>query len=361
MKKRTEELFKNGNTNYQQIKELTEKKVVDWFWSKGSPVELEPYYHEEYKSPKTKKLKSEPKNKNYHTQYGVDSSGNILIEREFNSIGFYEIFYQLEEELITSFRYSYEKEKTIINCKSYIFNKGKVESIYSSAIYGISHIKYSYKKNILVSKEEEHYNRKNKEISNEEVIYEYDKHNILNGIRSGSYYRYQRKTALSFTKLKSEAEKRVISLLKEHIKEVAPKEKIFTINLAYSPQYYFPPSISYGLESEREKWLNKKDAQDYIWNVAEYELSYDDIDSTEEDNNLFDELNQQIMMNEKHNVAIKSIINIAFTLKECLSEFDLNVTDDFVVVTSDYESIDLKKNFKILNPEKFNTFKNKLP
>ncbi|WP_256444533.1 hypothetical protein [Tenacibaculum finnmarkense] len=44
-----------------------------------------------------------------------------------------------------------------------------------------------------------------------------------------------------------------------------------------------------------------------------------------------------------------------------MSKLDLNITDDFVIVASDYEQMDLKKNFKKINPEKFSKFKEYLP
>ncbi len=47
-------------------------------------------------------------------------------------------------------------------------------------------------------------------------------------------------------------------------------------------------------------------------------------------------------------------------LKESIHEFDLNRTDDFVIIASDYEQGDLKKNFKLINPEIFDKFQNKL-
>ena len=48
-------------------------------------------------------------------------------------------------------------------------------------------------------------------------------------------------------------------------------------------------------------------------------------------------------------------------LKAVLNEFKLNKTSDFVIVAADVEQADLKKNFKILNPELFEKFKKDLP
>lgn len=356
-----EVLFQNGEKNYSKIKKQTEDKVVVWHWAKGSLANFEPYYYEEKKYPLPKKLKTAPKDKNYHTQYGVDRFGNIIVERDFNTSGFYESFYQIEDDKITSFRYSYHEEKEIINCRIYFFKEGKIDMIKASATYAINSTKYSYQNNLLTSKEEKHYDRETEKNSHKEVFYEYDDHNILNGIRSGTYYRYQRKIRMRFTKLKTEAEKRNIGLLKKHIKKYVPKEKIYTIYLAYDCQYYFPLTISFGTEAERKEWSTKEEAQDYIWNCAEYKYSYDDIEASKQDNLLFAQVNQEISMHGKEPLAIKSMQNIAFAIKESVPEFKLNITDDFVVVASDYEQTDLKKNFKKINPKKFNEFKKYLP
>ncbi|WCC47213.1 hypothetical protein [Tenacibaculum finnmarkense] len=359
--KESEKLYYYGKDNYQKIKETAEKKVIEWRWSKGSLTDFEPFYNEEKKYPKSKKLKTAPQDKNYHTQYGVDSLGNIIVERDFNSIDFYETFYQIGVNKIISFHYSYGKEKEIINSRIYFFEDRKIKKISSSATYAIANTIYIYKNNLLVEKEEERYERETKETSNKIVYYEYDEFNILNGIRSGNYYRYQRKIAVSFSKLKQELEKRIISLLKQHINECKPVEKIFTIYLGYDCQNYFPPSISYGTEEELNNWLKKKDSQDYIWNCAEYKYSYDDIGYNKQDEQLFEQINQEVLINEKNNLAVKSIINIAIELKNSLSKLDLNITDDFVIVASDYEQMDLKKNFKKINSEKFSEFKEYLP
>jgi len=243
-----------------------------------------------------------------------------------------------------------------------VITEGNLDNIYFKHRNGITHTKYSYEDNLLISKTEERYDENTKMTANTAPdIYEYDDQNVLSGIRSGEHYLYIRNMAMDFSSLVLEAEKRTLLLLKEHIKQHKPKEKLFTIYLCYSEQQYFPPTISYGLASEREEWLTKEDGHFYIWNSAEYKHVYDYLIRSKEDEHFYSEYNQEIAMNDKNDVAIASIVNIAIALKESLAELGLNTTDDFVFLASNCYMSDLNENFKKINPEKFGEFEKDLP
>lgn len=81
----------------------------------------------------------------------------------------------------------------------------------------------------------------------------------------------------------------------------------------------------------------------------------------QETKNFFDFYNQETEMRQKYTLAKKAILNVVLKLKAGLNELKLNKTSDFVIVAADYEQADLKKNFKILNPELFEQFKKDLP
>ncbi len=122
-----------------------------------------------------------------------------------------------------------------------------------------------------------------------------------------------------------------------------------------------PPSIGYGTETDRQEWMHKKgnEAKWIIWNPIDYSHS-SEIELDEESENLFELFNQETSLNNKENYVIKMIVECSKKLKEILPEFGFIKTDDFVVVASDYEQSDLKKNFKLINPELFNEYKKKL-
>ncbi|MDB0616086.1 hypothetical protein PL372_11135 [Tenacibaculum dicentrarchi] len=313
MKTKTQKLFNSANENYKSIKELSESKVVEWVWLKNFYYSLDPYYNEELNFPKTRKVvKLEPTDKNYHSYCGIDDKGNIVVKRTFDNIGYYDNFYQYDIDEIIYYRFNIWKTNTTFkNCRIYKHDNGRIKEIYFCGEEKTSYTNYVYKGEVLISKEEEHYDKDSKKTEKYTTIYEYDDKNILDGIRTKSgYYRYKRKTGLSFTKLKIEVEKRLLKLIKNHIQNNKPQKEIFTLFLAYTSQNFFPPIIAFGLDEERKEFIAKYDYQ-YIWEYQEYEYFEDFIEMSDEDENLLDEFNQQIQMKNKYNIAKKMIIDIA--------------------------------------------------
>ena len=175
------------------------------------------------------------------------------------------------------------------------------------------------------------------------VSYEYDDIGQLKIIREGSYIKYQKPDKkLSYKKLKELTAEKLLSLLKEAIKNHAPKEKLYCINLSYFSENMIPPMIGFGAESDRKNWLDNDYNKSIIWNVADYshqvELECDDETAT-----LFDLFNQETELANKYSTAIKIIQECAKDIKQDLQNFDLDITDDFVIVAGYFDQSDLKK------------------
>ena len=100
--------------------------------------------------------------------------------------------------------------------------------------------------------------------------------------------------------------------------------------------------IGFGTESDRKNWLDNDYDKSIIWNVADYshqvELECDDETAT-----LFDLFNQETELASKYSTAIKIIRECAKDIKQDLQNFDLDITDDFVIVAGYFDQSDLKK------------------
>ncbi|GIM48610.1 hypothetical protein [Capnocytophaga stomatis] len=353
-------LFKKAQNEYRTLKENIESQVVRWFWASNTMFRLDPFWFEQNRYSKGKILKEEPtKNRQYAIQYGVNATDEIIVARGMTSFedNFYETFYFRGENEILSYHFDYGNDKKPINIKKYVYENAKLTTIYSffeENGYWIEH--FIYENNKLTRKEWKGVDNygENFERINE---YIYDDIGQLKIIKEGSYIWYQKPDKkLLYKKLAELSQEKLLPLLKETIKKHAPNEKLYCINLSYFGENMLPPQIGFGTQSDREQWTENETHSNIIWNVADYSNSAE-LDLDEETSNLFDLFNQETELNEKHNVAIKLIVECAKSLKQDLQEFSIEKTNDFVIVASCFDQSDFKKNFKAINPEKMNEFK----
>lgn len=157
------------------------------------------------------------------------------------------------------------------------------------------------------------------------------------------------------------AEERLFTVLRQNIYQHAIQEELYCLYICYGNDKLFPPAIAYGTKAEKDFWQARgTKAKWIIWNPADYQYNME-VSMDEETENFFDFYNQETEMQQKFAVAKKAILNVTMKLKDSLNEFKLNKTSDFVIIAADYEQADLKKNFKIVNPELFEQFRNDLP
>lgn len=359
------DLFKQAKDNYHALKSEVESKVVRWFWASDGLFSLEPFYFEENRFSKGRMLKETPSSPQNKYCYGVDSDENIIVERNYTELGnhsCYETFYFRDTNEIIAYHFDYGIDKKLINTKQYIYEKKKLMVIYSAFSKDNDGWveKFYYQDDKLVKKHwvgKDYYDKSFDRVQE----YSYDDVGLLDSIQENGYVFYKKPNKnLSYKKLTELTQEKLLLLLKEHIKNHAPIEKLYCINLAYWEEHTIPPMIGFGTQSEREYWLDEHNPyHSIIWNVADYTHQVE-MDCDDETAKLFDLFNQETELKGKYNVAIKMIMECAKKIKQDLAEFELNVSDDFVVVASYFGLRDLKSNFKKINPELFAQFKRQL-
>lgn len=358
--KQLNELFNKATNEYNSLKSSIESQVVRWFWASNDIFSLEPFWFEQNRFSKGKILKEEPtKNRQYAIQYGVNASEEIIVGRQMTSFNekFYETFYFREKTQITSYRFDYSDEKELENIKQYSYKEGKIDSIY--AVFGENGYaieQFIYENNQLVRKEWKGIDEDNN--SFERIIcYAYDEIGQLKTIKEGDYIWYEKPDKkLNLTKLAALSQEKLLSLLKETIRQHAPKEPLYCLNISYMAENIFPPQLGFGTQADREQWKDDLNYKYLLWNIADYSYSAE-IDLDEPTAKLFELFSQEMALNEKQQTGIKAIITCAKDLKDNLYELDIQTTDDFVIVAGYFDQSDFKKNFKQINPEKMDAFK----
>ncbi len=358
-----QEQFLHATKNYKSLKKEIEAKVVKWFWASNEMFSLEPYYFEEHKFPKGRKLKEEPEKKENKFQYGLDQNDEIIVERQYIELKdlYYETFFVRYPEKIESYRYDYGAQGEIIKIELFLYDHSLLTSSYEIVYDGWVKKTYLYKNDRLVSRPMQQVFM-NKPVHERLFTYAYDEVGVLESIQEGEYSWYQKpEKGLNYAKLAELASHKLFDVLKQTLTTYKVSEKIFCIYIHYYHTEMFPPAIAYGTKIQRDKWIKEegKEAKWIIWNPIDYEHLVE-LELNDETKKLFDLFNQETELKNKENVAIKIMVECGKKLKNCLSEFNLNTTDDFVLIVADYEQGDLKKNFKQIYPEKYDEFKSRL-
>ncbi len=358
-----QEKVSNAQKDYPAIKKNIEAKVVKWLWATFCIYALEPFYFEEVRLPKGRIHKKDPSKKEYQYQYGLDANNEIILERQFTGLEeqFYETFYIRENNKIERYLYDYYHEKKIITTSLFIYGNSTLIASYRVFKDGWEIFTYQYENGKLSSKLMQLIYQK-KEDPDRFFSYSYDEIGLLQSIREKEYVLYTKPDKkITYKKLTELVSEKLLELLRQNISNYKIKKKLYCIFVYYFHEDILPPFIGFGTQSEREEWQNEKgdEAKWIIWSPADYSHSYK-IKLDEETQNLFNLFNQETSLNNKENSTIKIIVECCKKLKESISEFEFNTTDDFVIVASDYEQGDLKKNFKLINPELFDEYKNKL-
>ena len=155
-----------------------------------------------------------------------------------------------------------------------------------------------------------------------------------------------------FDELKEEVEEKLFEICLKDFKNITLKEEIYCLNICYGSEELIPPLFAFGESRDRDKWLKNesKNIEIYLWNIAEY--SYEDKEFRVKDvktKELFHRYNKLASELELWHIQIQTILSVAKKLKKHLSEFDWNMSDDFLVAVTDLEQMDVSKNFEFLN------------
>ncbi|GJM53436.1 hypothetical protein, partial [Capnocytophaga catalasegens] len=227
------QLFNKAQNDYQTLKTDIENQVVRWFWTSNDIFSLNPFWFEQNRFSKGKILKEEPaKNR----QYGVNSADEIIVARGMTSFkdNFYETFYFRNQNEILSYHFDYGNDKELINIKKFLYEDNQLTEIYSffeENGYWIEH--FIYENDKLIRKEWQDMDNYGKNF-NRTMNYDYDEIGQLKTIKEGDYIWYQKPDKkLNLAKLVALSQEKLLSLLKETIRQHAPKEPFYCLNISY--------------------------------------------------------------------------------------------------------------------------------
>jgi hypothetical protein len=351
---------------YQSIKKKCENKVESWFWAADTLHNLEPFYFEEHRYKKAKKLKEEPQDKSNKYHYGLNHLNEVILIRQYTGLKrelYYETFYLRTSDKIETYHFDYWEDKKLDNLTIYHYDDARLTHHVQITENGWYAYDYHYDQDKLTKKLMKTSPEADYIPEDRTFEYRYDQFGVLNTITEGEHFYYKKAAKkITFQQLTDLVTEKLFEVIRENLLELKPKEELFCIYLNYGNEAFFPPSLAMGTEEERKKWLTEhgKRAKWLMWSPADYRIDHE-LEMDQESSNLFELYNQETEMQQKYSLAKKAIAEVALRLKGCLQEFKLHQTPDFVIVASDYEMTDLKKNFKLINPELFEQFKKELP
>lgn len=351
--------------DFEQLKVETESQVALWFWATSDLYNPEPFYYESNNWARGRKLKGEPAKKAEHHHYGLNAQGEIIVERQYTSFEqyFYELFFIRTHDTITRYRFSYDN-KEIEQISRFYYEQNQLTQHITVADNQCKcdYAVYYYNSNQKLIEKKCHLEFDDFETDRNHE-YKYDQFGLLETITENRESIIYQKSAqsISFKQLTVMAEDRLFTVLRQNIHQHAIPEELYCLYLYYGNAHLFPPAIAYGTKAEKDHWQGQgTKAKWIIWNPADYQYNME-VSMDGETERFFDLYNQETEMQQKYAAAKKAIINVVMKLKDSLNEFTLNKTSDFVIIAADDEQADLKKNFKILNPELFEQFRKDLP
>lgn len=351
---------------FEKLKTETESQVTAWFWATSDLYHPEPFYYESNNWSIGRKLKGEPGKKAEHYHYGLNIQGEIIVEKQYTSFEqyYYETFYIRTQGVITRYSFSYE-EREIESISVFYEERGQLTKhiTVTDTQCKCDYATYHYDQNQKLAEKKWHLEFDDFETDRNHE-YKYDQFGLLETITENQEQVIYQKPdkSISFTQLTAIAEERLFAVIRQNIHEHPIQEELYCIYINYGNSDFFPPAIAYGTKAEKDHWQATQGAKAkwIVWNPADYQYNRD-VRMDQETADFFDFYNQETVMRQKHTVAKRAILNVVVKLKAVLNELKLNKTGDFIIVAADVEQVDLKKNFKILNPELFEKFKKDLP
>ncbi|MDP8224239.1 MAG: hypothetical protein P9L99_12825 [Candidatus Lernaella stagnicola] len=124
-------LITEAEANYPALKADAEARVVTWEW-RTEGYEVTPFFHELNDFPKPRRIKTEPADKKYKHQWGLDEKGRVTVDREFveaDGSRAYEEFHFFGPEVAAMFRFDYFEDKSIISVEVSHTDGGRVVRI----------------------------------------------------------------------------------------------------------------------------------------------------------------------------------------------------------------------------------------
>jgi hypothetical protein len=382
------ERWKKAFGQYETLKKAAETAVVRWEWTKGIRYSLRPYYFNRFLG-RARVMKKPPSGPGYYIRYGFDEANRVRVERTYNYHYLYdrarferhlkhgfnvtdsdeETFYSYLEELTECIQFSIPP-RIPLKIEQVYYQKGQVNRYASFKLNGYTPLFSQKGKNPDVLYEWLGYNGRFKTI--EEYHYDgnrlgfitsynetpglspflvderfnYDEAGKLERIESlyqdgrrQTIYQ-KRKLGQTFSSIRDEALKKMVSAVVERLKAADIKEKLYCIELSYQAVLrHFPPFLVPGLESYRQSLIKSgKPGKSYeifapVLQGKDWFFEITDPETLE----TCQQLEQEIQAGEKWNAARQILRQLAAELTHYDWTGILDVTPDFIVFAIDHE------------------------
>lgn len=354
--------FREVEKSYSQIQKKAYESVAEWHWTKGY-FNLEPYYSELNQFPKSRRLKKEPDQKYGHYKHGFDSEGRIVIELSYPTPF-------LDKVKETFFEYDRLAQCTVVSefkgiaetpsgelprldgLEVFEYDQGllKRQHTLGSKRYWYKDFVYDDAGKLTETRYLDH------EGIDRTTHYSYNAKGELDQIVNNHGTRY-RKLPKALPKIAADVEQALYEDVVQTIADEDVKEEVFSLFLSYSSTgFHLPPELYICTADDKLRLFDTSSkahiAENELWeDVAafQYEIYFGDKTPHRE---LYDLYLQAIEMKNQYNKMVSLIINVAKRLQEHKTELGLTIADDFLVMASDYDMNDTKKNYKKIHGKK---------
>jgi hypothetical protein len=138
---RLDSAFASLANEYRPRKAVAEQAVRDWRWATSGWFDLRPLYFEQHGFPRGRTVRQSPQREGC-VCCGLDASGQIVVERQFNEFGHYETFIDWDKAPIEAAHFDYAPEKKAINLLLAWREEGRTIRSAVAAIHGYTAEEY---------------------------------------------------------------------------------------------------------------------------------------------------------------------------------------------------------------------------
>jgi hypothetical protein len=348
--------LKKANDEYRARKREAERRVVRWEWYTSHSRHIEPFYFERNKFARGKSLKAPRTPKDGEVAYGLDESGQVLVERQYVSIlrdgvrWCYETFHRPGKQTLEWVRYSYAPDKGATAVHRATYDRQRIVTLEMRGRYGGHRERYRYQGENIVKIDREVEQQDGRGWTDWFEV----KHDSLGRVSEIlGWDPYRKRKSIVFARpqdgeklndLAEAVEARLVTLIPRAIAKCKWKEPAFSLVVAYDGEGndMLPPAVGVGLTSERAMWNGSKD----MWNPAEYRNYPLLLPTDEKLSVLCRKLNQQIAMKGQWSKGRKLLERVSAALRKKSWKNVLPTTDDFAVYAVDYECGNLSQALK---------------
>ena len=361
---RLDELFTNAGAEYRARKAEAEARVVAWEWFASSARHLEPLYAERSWSRPGDRLPSapDPTAADGTAEYGIDTEGRAVVEREYVLLGPHglrvtETLICYSEGLVEAATYDHSPEKPLMRVQLGVFSDGLLRSLSRRGLNGGSVERYTYDGPNVVRIEKTYLSlgRSEKSKASTPEVFEVAWHDagpmrIVLTAGAGRRPRvvYERPPSdVSLEAMLSTLEGALVRGVPEAVAALRLREQAYSVVLGLTYGHHvLPPSVSVGLEREREAAIAKdgREAHETIWNPAEYELNEIDTPAFTAESlaDLCRLVNQELCLHVAWEQAGAMVDRVTAKLRDYAWGEVLPTTSDFVIFAVDVETMRLE-------------------